>query len=125
MAAAASWVLLAGVHYQRVDIFILTTAELASECSRDIAIECLMIAAVRIVYTCIQKKRPQTCVPLPAVDAVKRSASIALEKRMIALVWTTWMMVAGITQKRRRIPIFLSAVFAVLAHVTLLCRSCS
>ena len=76
-----------------------------------------VVAAVRVVHARVQKKRPQVCVLPPAVDAVERSAGVTLEKRMLALVRAARMMIAGVPKKRRRIAIFLSAVFAVLAHV--------
>ena len=124
MAAAASWVLLTGVHHHCVNVFVLTPAELASEGSRDVAVIRLVVATVRIVHACVQKKRPQVCVLPSAVDAVERSASVALEKRMLTLVRTVRMMIAGVSEKRRRIPIFLSAVFAVFAHVICLSLKC-
>ena len=100
-----------------MNVFVLTSAELAAECSRDVAVIRFVVAAVRVVHACVQKKRPQVCVLPSAVDAVERSASVALEKRMLALARAVRMMIAGVSEKRRRIPIFLSAVFTVLAHV--------
>ncbi len=117
MFAAASWVLLTGVHHHRVDVFVLPTAELASECSRDVAVERFVVAAVRVVHACVQKKRPQVCVLPSAVDAVERSAGVALEQGVIALVGAVRMMIAGVPEKRSRIPIRLAAVFTVLAHI--------
>ena len=122
VVAAARWVLLAGVHYQCMDVFIFTPTELASECSRDVAVIRFMVATVRIVHTRVQQKRPQACVFLPAVDAEEWSAGVALEKRMLALVRAVRMVVAGVPKKRRRIPIFLSAIFAELAHIIGPCR---
>jgi len=107
-----------------VNVFVLPTAELASECSRDVAVIRFVVATVRVACARIQKESPQARVLLPAMDAVERSASVALEKRMLTLVRTARMMVAGVSEKRRRIPIFLSAVFAVLAHVTCLSLKC-
>ena len=124
MVAAASWVLLTGVHHHCVDVFVLTSAELAAECSRDVAVIRFVVAAVRVVHACVQKKRPQVCVLLAAVDAVERSAGIALEERMLAFVRAVRMMIAGVPEKRRRIPIFLSTVLAVFAHVICLSLKC-
>ena len=118
--ATASWILLTGVHHHCVNVFELPTAELASECSRDIAVIRFVVAPVRIAYARVQKKSPQARVLLPAMDAVERSASVALEKRMLALARAVRMMIAGVPEKRPRIPIRLSAVFAVLAHGTCL-----
>ena len=118
MVAAASWVLLTGVHHHCVNVFVLPTAELASECSRDVAVIRFVVATVRVACARIQKESPQARVLLPAMDAVERSASVPLKKRMLALVRAARMMVAGVSEKRRRIPIFLSAIFTVLAHVT-------
>ena len=117
MTAAASWVLLTGVHHHCVNVFVLPTAELASEGSRDVAVKRFVVASVRVACARIQKESPQARVLLPAMEAVERSASVALEKRMLALVRAVRMMVAGVPEKRRRIPVFLSAVFAVFAHV--------
>ena len=124
MAAAASWVLLTGVHHHCVDVFVLTPAELAGEISGNVAVERFVVAAVRVVHARVQKKRPQVCVLPSAVDAVERSASVALEKRMLAFVRAVRMMIAGVPEKRRRIPIFLPAVFAVFAHVICLSLKC-
>ena len=124
MVAAASWVLLTGVDHHCVDVFVLTPAELASECSRDVAIIRFVVATIRVVHARVQKKRPKARVLLPAVDAVERSASVALEKRMLALVRAARMLVAGVPEKRRRIPIFLSAVLTVFAHVIRLSLKC-
>ena len=124
MVAAASWVLLTGVHHHRVDVFVLPTAELASECSRNVAVKWFVVTPVRVVHARVQKKRPQVCVLPSAVDAVERSAGVALEERMLAFVRAVRMMIAGVPEKRRRIPIFLSAVLAVFAHVICLPLKC-
>ena len=118
MAAAACWVFDTGVQDHRADVLECPPAELAGEIAGYVTVERFVVATVRIVHACVQKKRPQVCVLLPAVDAVERPAGIALEECMLALVRTARMMVAGVPEKRCRIPIFLSAVFAVLAHVT-------
>ena len=120
VVSAVSWVLLTGVHHHCVNVFVLSPAELAPEGSRDVAVIRFVVATVRVVHACVQKKRPQTCVPLPAVDAVERSILVTLEERMLALVRAVRMMVAGVPEKRRRIPVFLSTVFAVLAHIIFL-----
>ena len=117
MAAAASWVFDTGVQDHRADVLECPPAELAGEISGNVAVIRFVVAPVRIVDARVHKESPQARVLLPAMDAVERSASVALEKRMLALVRTARMMVAGVSEKRRRIPIFLSAVFAVLAHV--------
>ena len=122
MAAAASWVFDAGVQDHRADVLECPPTELAGEIAGNVAVKRLVVAPVRIVYARVQKKRPQVCVLPSAVDAVERSAGVALEKRMLAFVRAVRMMIAGVPEKRRRIPIFLSAVFAVFAHVTCLCR---
>ena len=77
-----------------------------------------MVATVRIVYARVQKKSPQTRVLLPAVHAVERAVGVALEQGVIAT--SAWMACAGVMEKRPRIPIRLSAVFAVLAYVACL-----
>ena len=51
---------------------------------------------------------------------VERAVGFALEQGVMTLVGAVWMMVAGVPEKRPRIPIRLSAVFAVLAHVAYL-----
>ena len=115
MAAAASWVFGATVQDHRADVLECPPAELAGEIAGNVAVERFVVATVRVVYACVQKKSPQARVPLPAVYAVERAASIALEQSMIAA--PSRMVHAGIAKKRRRIAIFLTAVFAVLAHV--------
>jgi len=79
MLAAASWVLLTGVHHHCVNVFVLPTAELASECSRDVAIIRFVVATVRIVYARVHKKSPQARVLLPTMNTVERTVGVALE----------------------------------------------
>ena len=115
MAAAASWVFDTSVQDHRADVLECPPAELAGEIAGDVAVERLVVAPVRIAYARVQKKSPQARVLLPTEYAVERAASIALEQSMIAA--PSRMVHAGIAKKRRRIAIFLTAVFAVLAHV--------
>ena len=79
MVAAASWVFDAGVQDHRADVLECPPAELAGEIAGNVALERLVVAAVRVVHARVQKKRPQVCVLPSAVDAVERSAGIALE----------------------------------------------
>ena len=121
MPAAASWVLLAGVHHHRMDVFVLPTAELASEGSGDVAVKRFVVTSVRIVHASVQEQITQARVPLAAVHTVERAVGITLKQGVIALIGAAWMMVAGIPEKRPRIPIFLPTVLAVFAHGTPLC----
>ena len=116
MVAAASWVFDTGVKDHRTDVLKCPPAELAGEIAGNVAVERFVVAAVRVVYARVQKKSPQARVLLPTVYAVERAASIALEQSVIAA--PSRMVHAGIAKKRRRIAIFLTAVFAVLAHIT-------
>ena len=118
MAAAASWVLDTSVQDHRVDVLECSPAELAGEIARNVAVERLVVAPVRIAYARVQKKSPQARVLLPAVNAIERTVGIGLEQGVIAP--SARMACAGIMEKRSRIPIRLSAVFAVLAHATCL-----
>ena len=114
MVSAASWVLDTGVQDHRADVLKCPPAELAGEIAGNIAVERLVVAAVRIVYARVQKKRPQARVPLTAVYAVERATSIALKQSVIAAL--SRMVHAGITKKRRRIAIFLPTELAVFTH---------
>ena len=116
VAAAASWVLDAGVQDHCADVLERPPAELAGEIAGNVAVERLVVVAVRIVDACVQKQRPQARVLLPAVHTVERTVGVALEQGVIAT--SARMACAGVMEKRPRIPIRLSAVFAVLAHVT-------
>ena len=118
MAAAASWVFDTGVQDHRTDVLECPHAELAGEIAGNVAVERLVVATVRIVYTRVQKKRPQARVLLPAVYAVERAVGVALEQGVVAT--SARMACAGVKEKRSRVSIRLSAVFAVLAHVTCL-----
>lgn len=120
MAAAASWVFDTGVQDHRADVLEYPPTELAGEIAGNVAVERLVVAPVRIVYARVQKKSPQARVLLPAVHAVERAVGVALEQGVIAP--SARMACAGVMEKRPRIPIRLSAVFAVLAHATCLCR---
>ena len=120
MAPAASWVFDTGVQDHRADVLECPPAELTGEIAGNVAVERLVVAPVRIVDARVQKKRPQARVLLPAVHTVERTVGVALEQGVIAT--SARMACAGIMEKRPRIPIRLSAVFAVLAHVTCLCR---
>ena len=120
MAAAASWVFDTGVKDHRTNILKCPPAELAGEIAGNVAVERLVVAPVRIAYARVQKKSPQARILLPAVHAVERAVGVALEQGVIAP--SAWMARAGVMEKRPRIPIRLSAVFAVLAHATCLCR---
>ena len=115
MAAAASWVFDTGVKDHRADVLKCPPAELAGEIAGNVAVERFVVATIRVVYARVQKKRPQARVPLTAVYAVERAASVALKQSVIAA--PARMVYAGITKKRRRIAIFLPAVFAVFAHI--------
>ena len=123
MAATASWIFDTGVQDHRVDVLECPPTELAGEIARNVAVERLVVAPVRIVDARVQKKSPQARVLLPAVYTVERAVGVALEQGVIAT--SARMACAGVMEKRPRIPIRLSAVFAVLAHVTCLCRRCS
>ena len=123
MAAAASWVFDAGVQDRRADGLECSSGELVGEIAGNITVEWLMVAPVRIVDARVQKKRPQTRVLLPTVYAVERAVGVALEQGVIAT--SARMARTGVMEKRPRVSIRLSAVFAVLAHVTFLCRRCS
>ena len=120
MAAAASWVFDTGVQDHRADVLECPPAELAGEIAGNVAVERLMVAPVGIVDARVQKKSPQTCVLLPAVYAVERAVGVALEQGVVAT--SARMACAGVKEKRPRISIRLSTVFAVLAHATCLCR---
>ena len=122
VATAASWVFGATVQDHRADVLECPPAELAGEIAGNVAVERFVVATVRIAYARVQKKSPQARVLLPAVDAVERAVGVALEQGVIAP--SARMTCAGIMEKRPRIPIRLSAVFAVLTHVTCLCRRC-
>ena len=111
-----------GVQDHRADVLECPPAELAGEIAGNIAIEWFVVATVRIVYARVHKKSPQARVLLTAVNAVERAVGVALEQGVITLVRTVRMMVAGVPEKRSRIPIRLATVFAVLAHVACLCR---
>ena len=106
-----------------MDVLECPPTELAGEIARNVAVERLVVAPVRIVDARVQKKSPQARVLLPAVYTVERAVGVALEQGVIAT--SARMACAGVMEKRPRIPIRLSAVFAVLAHVTCLCRRCS
>ena len=123
MAATASWIFDTGVQDHRVDVLECPPTELAGEIARNVAVERLVVAPVRIVDARVQKKSPQARVLLPAVYTVERAVGVALEQGVITT--PARMARAGVKEKRPRIPIRLSAVFAVLAHVTCLCRRCS
>ena len=118
MAAAASWVLDAGVQDHCADVLERPPAELAGEIAGNVAVKRFVVAPVRIVDARVQKKRPQARVLLPAVHAVERAVGVALEQGVIAT--PARMACAGVMEKRPRIPIRLSAVFTVLAHATCL-----
>ena len=120
MADTASWVFDTGVQDHRADVLECSPAELAGKIAGNVAVERLVVATVRIAYARVQKQSPQTRVLLPTVYAVERAVGVALEQGVIAP--SARMTCAGIMEKRPRIPIRLSAVFAVLAHVTCLCR---
>ena len=121
--AAASCFFDTGVQDHRADVLECPPAELAGEIAGNVAVERLVVATVRIVYARVQKKSPQARVLLPAMHAVERAVGVALEQGVVAP--SARMACAGVKEKRPRIPIRLSAVFAVLAHVTFLCRRCS
>ena len=124
MTAAASWVFDTGVQDHRADVLECPPAELAGEIAGNVAVERLVVATVRIAYARVQKKSPQARVLLPAVYAVERAVGVALEQGVIAP--SARMACAGVKEKRSRIPIRLSAVFAVLAHVIKnYCANCS
>ena len=118
MAAATSWIFGAGVQDHRADVLECPSTELAGEIAGNVAVERLVVATVRIAYARVQKKSPQARVLLPAVYAVERAVGVALEQGVITP--SARMACAGVKEKRSRIPIRLSAVFAVLAHVTCL-----
>ena len=118
MAAAASWVFDTGVQDHCADVLECPPAELAGEIAGNVAVERLVVAPVRIVDARVQKKSPQARVLLPAVNAIERAVGVALKQGVIAT--SARMACAGVKEKRPRIPIRLSAVFAVLAHVTYL-----
>ena len=118
MAPAASWVLDPGVQNHRADVLECPPAELAGEIAGNVAVERLVIATVRIAYARVQKKSTKTRVLLPAVYAVERAVGVALEQGVVAP--SARMASAGVKEKRPRITIRLSAVFAVLAHATCL-----
>ena len=120
MAAAASWFFDTGVQDHRADVLECPPAELAGEIAGNVTVERLVVAPVRIAYARVQKKSPQARVLLPAMHTVERTVGVALEQCVIAT--SARMACAGVMEKRPRIPIRLSAVFAVLAHVTCLCR---
>ena len=114
MPAAASWVFDTGVQDHRADVLECPPAELAGEIAGNVAVERLVVAPVRIVDARVQKKSPQARVLLSAVHAVERAVGVALKQGVIAP--SARMACAGVMEKRPRIPIRLSAVFAVLAH---------
>ena len=118
MTAAASWVFDTGVQDHRADVLECPPAELAGEIAGNVAVERLVVAPVRIVDARVQKKSPQARVLLPAMHAVERAVGVALEQGVVAP--SARMACAGVMEKRPRIPIRLSAVFAVLAHATCL-----
>ena len=120
MAAAASWVFDTGVQDHRADVLECPPAELAGEIAGNVAVERLVVAPVRIAYARVQKQSPQARVLLPAVYAVERAVGVALEQGVVAT--SARMACAGVKEKRPRISIRLSTVFAVLAHATCLCR---
>ena len=120
MVAAASWVLLTGIQDHHAEVLECPPAELAGEISGNVAVIRFVVATVRIVDARVHKESPQARVFLPAVHAVERAVGVALEQGVIAP--SARMACAGVMEKRPRIPIRLSAVFAVLAHVTCLCR---
>ena len=120
MTAAASWVLLTGVYDHRADVLECSPTELAGEIAGNVAVERLVVAPVRIAYARVQKKSTKTRVLLPAVYAVERAVGVALEQGVVAP--SARMACAGVKEKRPRVSIRLSAVFAVLAHATCLCR---
>ena len=122
MADTASWVFDTGVQDHRTDVLECPPAELAGEIARNVAVERLVVATDRIAYARVQKKSPQARVLLPAVNAIERAVGVALKQGVIAT--SARMACAGVKEKRPRIPIRLSAVFAVLTHVTCLCRRC-
>ena len=122
MAPAASWVFDTGVQDHRADVLECPPAELAGEIAGNVAVERLVIATVWIAYARVQKKSPQARVLLPAMHAVERAVGVTLEQGVIAP--SARMACAGVKEKRSRVSIRLSAVFAVLAHVTCLCRRC-
>ena len=113
-----SWVFDTGVQDHRADVLECPPAELAGEIARNVAVERFVVASVRIACACIQKESPQARVLLPAMDAVERAVGVALEQGVVAP--SARMASAGVKEKRPRIPIRLSAVFAVLAHGTCL-----
>ena len=114
VAATTSWIFGAAVQDHRADVLECPPAELAGEITGNIAVERLVVATVRIAYACVQKKRPQARVLLPAVHAVERAVGVALEQGVIAP--SARMACTGVKEKRPRVSIRLSAVFAVLAH---------
>ena len=112
--AAASWVFDTSVQDHRADVLECPPAELAGEIAGNVAIDRLVVAPVRIAYARVQKKSPQARVLLPAMHAVERAVGVALEQGVIAP--SARMACAGVKEKRSRVSIRLSAVFAVLAH---------
>ena len=123
MLAAALRILGTRTRHHSSNVLECPPAELAGEIAGNVAVERLVIATVRIAYTRVQKKSPQARVLLPAVYAVERAVGVALEQGVVAP--PARMACAGVKEKRPRIPIRLSAVFAVLAHVTpsqIMCR---
>ena len=116
--AATFWVAGASAGHHAANVAEFPPAELAGEIAGNVAVERFVVAAVRIVYARVQKKRPQTRVLLPAVHAVERAVGVALEQGVIAP--SAWMARAGVKEKRPRVSIRLSAVFAVLAHAVCL-----
>ena len=119
MAAAASWVLDAGVQDHCADVLERPPAELAGEIAGNVAVKRFVVTSVRIMHARVQKKRTQARVLLPAVDTVERAVDIALEQGVIAT--SARMACAGVMEKRPRISIRLPTVFTVLTHTTRLC----
>ena len=107
-----------------MDVFVLPTAELASEGSGDVAVKRFVVTSVRIVHASVQEQITQARVPLAAVHTVERAVGITLKQGVIALIGAAWMMVAGIPEKRPRISIFLPTVLAVFAHGIVLSVDC-
>ena len=118
MAAAASWFFDTSVQDHRADVLECPPAELAGEIAGNVAVERLVVAPVWIAYARVQKKSPQARVLLPAMHAVERAVGVALEQDVVAP--SARMACAGVKEKRPRIPIRLSAVFAILTHVVCL-----
>ena len=74
----------------------------------------MFAAASGVLLTGVQDHRADVPECPPAELAGEIAGKVSVERLVVA---TVRMMVASVPEKRRRIPVFLSAVFAVLAHV--------